>query len=67
MNSYKYSHGKYESVGKMMSGTIVKPRFIRYRTDKKVTPSDLRLTQVPDWSEKQKKANKIASNYINLQ
>lgn len=64
MPSYEYSHGGYKSVGKKMSGTIVKPRFIRYRTDKSVTPSDLRLTQIPDWGERQMLATKIAYRYV---
>ena len=64
MNSYKYVNGKYEKIEKRMSGTIVKPRFIRYRTDKSVTPDDLRLTQIPDWSEKQKMAHRVASKFI---
>lgn len=64
MPSYEYSKGEYKSVGKKMSGTIVKPRFIRYRTDKSVTPDDLRLTQIPDWSEKQKMAHRVASMYL---
>lgn len=64
MPSYKYSKGKYEDVGKMESGTIVKPRFIRYRTDKSVNPNDLRLTQIPDWNKRKKMAIRIALNYI---
>jgi ATP-dependent DNA ligase len=64
MPSYKYSAGKYEKVEKRMSGTIVKPRFIRYREDKSVTPGDLRLTQIPDWSEKQKMAHRVATYFI---
>lgn len=63
--AYKYSKGKYELVGKKLSGTIVKPRFIRYRTDKSVNPSDLRLTQIPDWKEKNKKmAGRVARVFI---
>jgi len=54
--SYKYENGKYEKVDKRMGGTIIKPRFIRWRDDKKVTPEDLRLTQIPNW-----KAEKTAS------
>lgn len=64
MPSYKYSNGKYEKIEKRMSGTVVKPRFIRYRMDKSVTPEDLRLTQIPGWVEKQKRAHKVASLYI---
>lgn len=65
MDSFKYSSkGGYESVGKKISGTIVKPRFIRYRKDKTVSPNDLRLTQVPDWSEKQKMAHRVACRHV---
>jgi ATP-dependent DNA ligase len=64
MESYKYTDGKYESVGKKISGTAVKPRFIRYRKDKSVNPSDLRLTQIPGWSEKKKMAMRIASQFM---
>jgi len=64
MPSFEYSGGKYNSVGKKMSGTIVKPRFIRYRDDKSVTPADLRLTQIPDWTERQKMAHRVACKFI---
>lgn len=64
MPAYKFVNGKYEEVEKRMSGTIVKPRFIRYRTDKDVTPADLRLTQIPDWSEKQKLAHRVACKFV---
>jgi hypothetical protein len=64
MPAYKYSKGKYEKVNKLMSGTIVKPRFIRWRTDKSATPSDLRLEQIPDWNKRNKMATKIASNFL---
>jgi ATP-dependent DNA ligase len=64
MPSYKYADGKYEKVEKRMSGTIVKPRFIKYRRDKSVTPADLRLTQIPDWSEKQKMAHRVACRWV---
>lgn len=65
MPSYKYSAGKYEKMEKRLSGTAVKPRFIRYRTDKSVNPSDLRLTQVPGWPEKKKMATRIALTWLN--
>jgi len=65
MPAYKYSNGKYEKVDKLLSGTIVKPRFIRYRTDKSVTPSDLRLTQIPNWGKTVKMARSITNTYIN--
>lgn len=64
MPSYEYSKNGYKSVGKLLSGTVVKPRFIRYRKDKSITPNDLRLTQIPDWSEKQKMAHRIATSYV---
>lgn len=62
--AYKYSKGKYEPVGKKLSGTIVKPRFIRYRTDKSVNPSDLRLTQIPDWGKTKKMARNIVVSFL---
>jgi len=65
MPSYKYSQGKYDKVDKQISGTIVKPRFIRYRTDKSVTPSDLRLTQIPNWNKKKKMARSIVATFLN--
>lgn len=64
MPSYKFSDNKYESVGKKLSGTIVKPRFIRYRTDKSVNPNDLRLSQIPDWEKNKKTALRIASTFL---
>jgi len=64
MPSYRYSHGKYEPVGKLQSGTIVKPRFIRWRTDKSVNKNDLRLTQVPDWGKKEKMARTVIAMYL---
>lgn len=62
--AYKYLKGKYEPVGKKLSGTIVKPRFIRYRTDKSVNPNDLRLTQIPDWGKTKKMAKNVVASYI---
>jgi ATP-dependent DNA ligase len=59
MNSYRYSHKGYEKIEKRFSGTIVKPRFIRWRLDKNVNPSDLRLTQIPDWNRMKKMALRI--------
>ena len=52
MPAYTFKNGKYVSEGKKVSGTAVKPRFLRYRTDKSVNPNDLRLTQVPNWNQK---------------
>ena len=69
MPSFRYEKGKYVSVGKKTVGTIVKPRFIRYRTDKSVTPKDLRLTQIPDWEKRsvsKRLARRVASRYISL-
>jgi len=66
MPSYKYGRNGYEKIEKRMSGTVVKPRFIRWRTDKSVNPSDLRLTQIPDWGKKQKMAMRVASKFIEL-
>jgi len=65
MPSYRYENNEYKPAGKLMSGTIVKPRFIRYRTDKSVNPSDLRLTQIPDWGKRERMARKVVSNWIN--
>jgi hypothetical protein len=63
-DAYKFVNGKYESVGKKMSGTIQKPKFIRFRTDKSVNPSDLRLEQIPGWTEKQKMAHRVACKFM---
>ena len=62
----KYSQGKYEKVEKRPVGTIVKPRFVRFRLDKSVNPVDLRLTQVPGWEKTKKMAMKIASNFLRI-
>lgn len=56
MPAYKYSEGEYERIGKEPVGTVVKPRFIRYRKDKSVNPDDLRLGQIPNWEERKKEA-----------
>jgi len=65
MPAYKYSRGKYEKLDKRPSGSIVKPRFIRYRTDKSVNPDDLRLTQIPDWKEsKSAMIKKVLSMFV---
>jgi ATP-dependent DNA ligase len=61
MPAYSFKNGRYVPEGKKKSGTIVKPRFIRYREDKVVDPHDLRLTQIPDWNIKM--AHKIANRY----
>jgi hypothetical protein len=66
MPSYKYGRKGYEKVEKRMSGTVVKPRFIRWRTDKSVNPSDLRLTQIPDWGKKQKMARDIVASILKI-
>jgi len=62
--AYKYSKGKYEPAGKKLSGTIVKPKFIHYKTDKSVNPGDLRLTQIPDWEKTKKMARNIAASFL---
>jgi hypothetical protein len=66
--AYKYEHGEYVKVDDRLVGTIVKPRFLRYRTDKAVNPKDLRLEQIPDWNQKNKelskKARRIASRFL---
>jgi hypothetical protein len=62
--AYRYVHGKYEKLDKRPVGTIVKPRFIRYRTDKSVNPKDLRLTQIPNWEKVKKMASRIASAWL---
>lgn len=67
MPAYKYSRGKYEKLDKRTVGTIVKPRFIRYRKDKSVTPSDLRLTQIPNWKDTSKMAMRIVKAYLESQ
>jgi len=36
----------------------------KYRKDKKVNPSDLRLTQIPNWEKIKKMAFRIASKFI---
>jgi len=63
MPSYNYEKGKYEKLDKKPVGTIVKPRFIRYRDDKEVNKNDLRLTQIPNWSERKKSAMIRVSDY----
>jgi ATP-dependent DNA ligase len=63
MPSYRYTRKGYEKIDKRMSGTIVKPRFIRWRLDKNVNPNDLRLTQIPNWNEMKRMAMRVASNF----
>jgi hypothetical protein len=58
--AYKYENGKYIQVDNKPVGTIVKPRFLRYRKDKSVTPKDLSLTQIPDWEKRSKAIQKMA-------
>ncbi len=41
-----------ELIGQLTSGIGREPRFIRIREDKQVNPQDLRLTQIPNFSEK---------------
>jgi hypothetical protein len=66
--AYKYENGKYVQVDNKPVGTIVKPRFIRYRKDKSVTPKDLRLTQIPDFFSQsraiKKMARRVAHNFL---
>lgn len=62
-NAYKYENGKYEKVGKLPVGTIVKPVFLRFREDKDVNPDDLRLTQIPNWDERKKMAHRIIAKW----
>lgn len=64
MPAYSYSDGKYTKEDKRMSGSIVKPRFKRYRTDKAINPSDLRLTQIPDWKEQEKCASRVIRAFL---
>lgn len=60
--AYKYDDGEYKKVEDKLVGTIVKPVFERYRDDKSVKPSDLRLSQIPNWEERKKqKKEKDAS------
>jgi ATP-dependent DNA ligase len=40
--------GRYETVRNMPMASIISPQFIRYREDKTVNPSDLRMKQVTD-------------------
>lgn len=51
---YFYDRGKYYYKGDVTSVIMREPRFIRFREDKEVSPSDLRLTQIPDWKKRMK-------------
>jgi len=47
--AFSYSKGKYNFVGEKPSVSLDLPRFIRIRTDKRPTPYDVRLSQIPGW------------------
>ena len=52
----KYSKGKYEILkDKLISGVLRIPSFIRVREEKGINLSDLRLTQIPEWKDKEQK------------
>lgn len=51
MPSFKYENNKYIYQGKKKCITLINPRFTRIRTDKKVEQEDIRLGQIPEFSE----------------
>jgi len=59
--SFKFINGEWGQLEEeRLAATLIKPRFIRLREDKKVTETDLRLIQIPDLEkELTKKSFKI--------
>jgi len=55
VEGYSYSKGKWFYEGDFEGVIMREPRFQRIRDDKEINPSDLRLTQIPDWSRLRKK------------
>ncbi len=48
---YSYSRGVWSFTKEVPSVIMREPRFVRFRDDKTVNPSDLRLEQIPDWAK----------------
>ena len=47
--SFEFANGEWKQLEEeRLSATLIKPRFIRLREDKKVNENDLRLIQIPD-------------------
>lgn len=61
--SFEFANGEWKQLEEeRLSATLIKPRFIRLREDKKVTENDLRLIQIPDLEkELTKKSFKVAA------
>lgn len=61
--SFEFTTGEWKQLEEeRLSATLIKPRFIRLREDKKVTENDLRLTQISDLEkELVKKSFKITA------
>jgi len=49
--AYKFKNGQYEYIGNLKSASMHMPSFLRVRTDKKINYYDLRIEQVPGYSE----------------
>jgi ATP-dependent DNA ligase len=52
---YKFEKNSWKEVGEFPGVIMREPRVVRVRDDKRVTPFDLRLEQIPDWKRKEKK------------
>lgn len=50
MKCYSFDGKKYKSLGKKLSGTMINPRFKRFREDKKINTFDVRLNQIPEFN-----------------
>ena len=49
--AYDEAYGRYSQIGKAKSAIGRKPVFIRIREDKKPTPHDVRLEQIPGFKD----------------
>lgn len=49
MPCYKFDGKSYTLIGKKASGTMINPRFLRIREDKKINEFDVRISQIPEF------------------
>ena len=54
VDTYKFEKGKWSKTDDLFAATISKPNFVRERTDKDISKTDLRLTQIPDFEKMRK-------------
>jgi len=63
VDTYKFEKNQWEKVEDQFAATISKPNFVRERSDKDVSESDLRLTQIPNFQE-MKRRQKSSSIFL---